>query len=335
MGWKTLVNLKKDRQGLIIVLGVVFIIGLVAAPNVLPFIAPDGDRGIPVERLEVRTSHDPGTPYSGDIVTVYAYGRSVIVSHDDDISFIIAEDNSASGLYFVGDDQIERRFTLTDDGDGLHFTGQIPAYPVGTRIAYTVSMTVGTESGTSGVTRYTVSTEPEGNGEEPAPIQDQTPPEFDPPIVILDNGVEISWSMFLGTVVWGTVHFEVEFTKGGNKIWSIGLEIEGANGTYGKWYFSLKEGESYIWELDWDTTVMPDGEYVAEVAVSYWTGDTKPAGGHGKIYVLPWASFTLGGTEHGWNVNYDAKLIVVVGTVILIGVAAVYAAFMSKRWKRR
>lgn len=341
MGWKTLVNLKKDRQRLIIVLGVLFIVGLVAAPNILPF--AEHERELPViTGVDVTTYHDPGTPYFDNIVTVYASGRSVMASsYDDDISFIKAQSNSASGLYII--DQVDYHFTMVDTGDGRTFVGNIPVYPAGTRVSYRVSMTIDGFSDTSVTTTYTVSTYPEENGDgngdgngEPILIQDQTPPEFDLPIVILDNGVEISWSMFLGTVVWGTVHFEVEFTKGGNKIWSIGLEVDDYNGTYGKWYFSLKEGESYIWELDWDTTVMPDGEYVAEAVVSYWTGDTKPAsGGDPDITPMPWAVFTLGGTEYGWNINYDAKLIVVVGTVILIGIAAVYAVFMSKRWRRR
>lgn len=342
MSWKTVTNLRKDRQRFIIILGIIFIVGLVLAPSVLPFIAP-GEPRIPIEpTVDITIYHDPGTPYFDDVVTVFAYGRSVAASsYDSDTSFIITQSNSASGLYFVGDDRIEHRFAMVDTGDGLHFTGSIPAYPIGTQIAYSVSMTIDGLSATSGTVRYTVSAKPTENGDDngeeegPIPIQDQTPPEFTKR-VILDDGTEISWSAFLGYVIWGTVHFEIEFTKGGNKIWSIGLEVDDGNGTYGKWYFSLKEGESYIYELDWDTTVIPDGEYVAEAVVIYWTGDTKPAGGHDDdIYVLPWATFALGGTSDGFNINYDAKLIVVVSLMAFAVVGAGMYKILPKRRKRK
>jgi hypothetical protein len=337
-----LVNPKKDWQKPIIILGALLVVGLIAAPGILPFVIPEKDIPI-ITGVDVTAYHDPGTPRFDNIVTVYANGRSVMAAfYDGDTSFIIAADSSASGLYFV--DGVDCHFPMVDTGDGRNFVGNIPAYPVGTRISYCVSMTIDGFSDTSGTTTYTVSDYPEEPPdtppEDPIPIQMQMPPESTSK-VILDDGTEISWQMFLTSVVWGTVHFEVEFTKCGDRIYSISLEIDRIDPEEegsGYWYFSLKEGGSYIWELDWDTTAMPDGEYIAVVNVRYWTGDTEPISGNDPdIEDVPWSVFTLGGTEHGWNVNAISKLIVVVGffVIAVVGIVGMKEMGMLRRRRRR
>ncbi len=337
MKWNKIFTGKVRQRNAILVVVFIIVMALVG-PSMIKQSSIDDDIGIP-SQVEITTSHIPSIPHETDLVTVTGVVTSQIsiTSENVDDSFVISNEDGAVLFWGKNGEELERTVTMVTS-DGRTYTGDLPAQPVGTSVTYYVMGTLDSITGSSGETTYTVSEVfAEGGGDDGIlDVQDRLPPIIYPPKVWLNNGTEVTWDQFSARTIWGTIYFEIEFGEGGNKIWSISLVADGTS--YGSWWFGLKEGESYIWQLTWDTTNIPDGFYDIKLTINYWTSETRPesgGGGSSDIVIWEFAAFTIEGSEGNWAVVETTNISIIIGLLAIAVVSIIYYKVIYKRKRRR
>jgi hypothetical protein len=310
---------------------------------------PDGTptRTTPVvPSIIVSVSHSPSTVYPDDIVTITATYSLTTLSEKSDNQFVTAND-VVEGFYYINGDSTEHIIAMTLSG-GVYI-GHIPAYSAGTTIRYKISFTVNGASETSQLASYLISYVPEAPKEENPTQpgfdytnmtnpQNRIPPGYMINNVILTTGENITWQEFMTAKVWGTIHMSITFLEGGNRIWAVSL-LATRTDDYGSgtWYWGVSETDMYTWEFDWDTTQMSDGNYVMDLHISYWIGDTPPPAGGGteNVMNLAYSMFAFGGLSGNISMVSDYAIIGIIFVIAVFSGCLLYFGYEKNKNVRK
>jgi hypothetical protein len=221
-------------------------------------------------------------------------------------------------------------------------TATIPAQSDGTTVTYWIVVsTSGGGTETSAHRFYTVHDPPPPVTTPTTTTETETPPEPEQIIwqlTVLDHlGNDITDTIYTATIQ-GTIHFEVVLLSGASRVYSTKLEVTGISAEAspgGYWYFSQEAEDTWI--LDFDTTVINNGEYLFQFVLLIYADDYVPvAGGDPDIWDMPFSSFYFGQSDEGGSfLTADLLGIAVVAIVIVIIVGGITITVYRKQTKKR
>lgn len=274
---------------------------------------PGEDDIDPEDMLRFTVTINPTDPESSQIVAVTANIQSL----EDSLSVTQAIMYYKSSTMMV-------ELAVQMQQSGTYWTASIPAFDNGVSVNYWVDAIT-----TDGIVQsddkfYTVYDPP------PPPPPPTTPTtEVDDTVIwqltVIDNMGEDISDTFRTATIQGTVQFEVEILNADWRVYGVNLELEGISrdaSPGGIWQFEQISNTTY--HLDFDTTVVTNGEYYLNFVMLLYPNEEYIAGGGTGDYELwTFSTFRLGmedGQLKFLLLNIDDVFliigIVVIGSVI-------------------
>ena len=221
-------------------------------------------------------------------------------------------------------------------------TATIPAQSDGTTVTYWIVVsTSGGGTHSSDHRFYTVHDPPPPVTTPTTTTETETLPEPEQIIwqlTVLDHlGNDITDTIYTATIQ-GTIHFEVVLLSGASRVYTVKLEVTGLSAEAspgGYWYFSQEAEDKWI--LDFDTTVVNNGEYLFQFILLIYADDYVPvAGGDPDIWDMPFSSFYFGQSDEGGSfLTPDLLGFAIVAVVIILVVGGITITAYRKHTKKR